>query len=225
MKTIRFTLASLAVIAAFALIVTLSKCKKDNHPIIVGTYIISGLCTYPDYTTTMVPAKGAVLQIYAGSDPNPLTTTYSDASGNYKFINLVSGPYIIKAKYNTANQNYKPINGINFVTATYSVTVSNSNLTQNIALLTEAPTGTRILTIIKADTIGHSATRAYVPMDVHSQGADWWTEYSGDAWGNIAGTTLQGGFRQAGTGFFLNSFYFDEANPQNDTIIGYVLMS
>ena len=106
MKTIKFTVASFAVVAAFGLTLFLSKCKKDP-PLMVKTYTISGLCTYPDYANAMVPAKGTVLTIFAGSDPNPLATTFADASGNYKFMGLLPGPYSMKAKYNTENQNTK----------------------------------------------------------------------------------------------------------------------
>src|ERR1035437_2352140 len=241
MKTIKFTLTSLVAVAAFGLIVSLSKCKNVHDIVVVQVHdtlkgkSITGICKYPDYTGTMVAAPGAVISLYIGSSVsgNPVATATSDASGNYKLPYLLPNNYYLYAAYNTANTNYKPINGINFHTSptdpAYAVAMGSSNITKDLALATEAPTGTRILTIIKSDTIGSHGTKAYVPFEIHSK-IEWWTEYSGAGDGGINGTTLQGGFSTYGNnfpdyGWGLTNFYFDEANPQNDTIKGYVLLS
>ncbi|MBI4930616.1 MAG: hypothetical protein HY841_07630 [Bacteroidetes bacterium] len=242
MKTLRITLTSFAAVAVFGFIFTLSKCKKDTIIVVVQVHdtlkgkSISGICKYPDYTGTMVAAPGSVVSLYLGSSKtgSPVATAYADASGNYSLPYLLPNTYFLFATYNTNNVNYKPINGINFLTdatdASYAITMGSSNVTKNLDLLTEAPTGTRILTIIKADTNGSMGTKAYVPFESHSK-CEWWTEYSGAGYdGGVNGTTLQGGFTTYGNnlpeyGWGLTNFYFDEANPQNDTIKGYVLLS
>src|ERR1035438_7180545 len=157
MKTIRFTLVSIVALAAFGLIFSLSKCKKETKVVVVPVHdtlkgkAITGNCTYPDYTGTMQPAKGAVVSLYVGTSVSgsPVAKTTADASGNYTLPYLLPGSYYLFATYNTANQNFKPINGITFQTdptsTTYAVTMGSSNITKNLALATEAPTGTRII--------------------------------------------------------------------------------
>ncbi|MBI4947356.1 MAG: carboxypeptidase regulatory-like domain-containing protein [Bacteroidetes bacterium] len=242
MKTIKITLTSIVALAAFGLIFSLSKCKKEVQvvPVTVHDTIkgksISGSCTYPDYTGAMVAAKGAVISLYLGSSVSgsPVATTTSDASGNYTLPYLLPNTYYLYAVYNTANANYKPINGIEFKTdatdPTYAVTMGSSNLSKNLVLAVEAPSGTRILTITVADTAGSMGTKKYVPFESHSK-CEWWAEYSGAGYdGGINGTTLQGGFSTNGNnangyGWGLTTFYFDEANPANTVIKGYAQLS
>lgn len=92
MKT--FGIMAFPVIVAGGLIFSLSNCKKEKEIVTETVYVnvhdtikgndIAGLCTYPDYTNTMVPAKGAVLSLYTGSSATgtPVATTFADQSGN-----------------------------------------------------------------------------------------------------------------------------------------------
>jgi len=246
MKTINLIkFVSIAAIAVFGIVFTLSKCKKGTQIVVVQVHdtikgkSISGVCKYPDFSGTMVIAPGSVVSLYLGSSKtgSPVATAYADASGNYSLPYLLPNTYFLYATYNTNNVNYKPIEGINFLTdasdVSYAITLGASNVTKNLNLLSQAPTGTRILTIIKSDTNGSFGTKKYVPFESHSK-LEFWTEYSGASYGGgaggINGTTFQGGFQTYGNnvpeyGWGLLNFYFDEANPQNDTIIGYALLS
>ena len=211
MKTIRFTLTSVAVITALGLSVFLSKCKKEP-PIVVHTYTISGLCTYPDYTNTMVPAKGATLKIFAGTDPGVVATTFSDSTGHYNFARLLPGAYIIVASYNTDNQNKMnpPIQGINFA-ATVNVTLGTTNLTQNVALATFVASGALKISL---DTIAAGAAYRKVTLESHSK-TPWLTQHNGTQ------EALAGGFNV----FKFTKFIFDEATPANITMSCYVQTS
>jgi hypothetical protein len=240
MKTIRLILTSLVAVAAFGFIFSLSKCKKQHDIVVVQVHdtlngkSITGLCTYPDYSGTMVPAKGAVISLYIGSSVsgNPVATVTSDASGNYKLPYLLPNSYYLYAKYNTANANYKPINGIDFHTdatdPANAVTIGSSNVTKNLLLATEAPTGTKIITTLASDTTGSMGAKDCVPMDTHSN-LTWWSLFNGDAYNPSSGgteNTLEGHFGQPGSGGWnLTRFYFDEANPANSTFKGWVCLS
>src|ERR1035441_4912860 len=130
MKTIRITLFSIVAIAAFGLIFSLSKSKKETKVVVVPVHdtlkgkSIIGNCTYPNYVGTMVPAKGAVVSLYLGTSVSgsPIAKTTADSSGNYNLPYLLPGSYYLFATYNTVNVNYKPINGINFQTNPTDVT-------------------------------------------------------------------------------------------------------
>src|SRR3989304_4056596 len=106
---------------------------------------ITGLCTYPDFTGTVVNAPGAVISLYAGTSKTgtPVATAFADIAGNYTFPYLLPNNYFIFATYNTENQNTgKTIQGINFETNPgYAVVMASSNLTQNLSLTTIASTG------------------------------------------------------------------------------------
>src|ERR1035437_2320708 len=151
MKTIKFfRLFSITAIVAVGLIFSLSNCNREKEIVVVTVHDsikgkdITGLCTYPDYTNTMVPAKGAVLSLYTGSTATgtPVATAFADASGNYAFKYLVPGNYFIKATYNTENVNYKDmLHGINFEFYT-GITVGTSNITLPVTLATVAAPGT-----------------------------------------------------------------------------------
>ncbi|MCX6311420.1 MAG: hypothetical protein NT084_07250 [Bacteroidetes bacterium] len=238
-KTIRFLVPT--AILAFMLVLLFPQCKKDTQIVVVTVHdtisgkTISGHCTYPDFTNNFVTAKGALISLYLGTSVsgNPVATAIADSLGNYQLPYLLPNTYYVYAKYNTANQNFRIIDGIDFHTDPtdlgYVVALANSNVTKNVVLATQAPTGTRILTIIKADTIGSMGTKAYVPFEIHSK-IEWSAEYSGAGNGGINGTTLAGGFSTFGNnfpnyGWGLLNFYFDEAHPINDTIRGYVLLS
>jgi len=241
MKTINlFKFVAIAAIAAFGIVFTLSKCKKGTQIVVVQVHdtikgkSISGQCTYPNFSGTMVAAPGSVVSLYLGSSKSgsPVATAYADASGNYTLPYLLPNTYFVYAAYNTANTNFKPINGIDFHTdatdPSFIVTMSSSNVTKNLALATEAPTGNKV--IIKGATACKTCgTVDTLPLDSHSS-LTWWSTYSGDASSGLGGTeeTMEGHFGQFGGGLGgcnMTSFYFDEANPANTYFKGYVILS
>jgi len=209
MKTIRFSLITAAL--AVGLTFSLSKCKKEP-PIVVHTYSISGVCTYPDYTNAMVIAKGATLKLYVGTDPAVLATTFSDSIGGYNFAGLLPGSYVIKADYNTDNTNKSVyLDGVNFVSASVNVTLGTSNATQNIALATVAAAGT---TKISIDTITAGPSFRKVGLESHSK-------VSFEGMHNQTQQELAGGFNV----FKFKKFDFDEATPANIVINAWVQTS
>ena len=227
MKTIKIVLAT--TIVAFGLTFFLTKCKKNTDVVVVQVHdtvqgkSITGICKYPDHAGTMIAAPGTVISLYLGSSVSgsPVATAYADANGNYEIPYLLPNNYFVFASYNTENQNNaKPIEGITFETNPgYAVAMSGSNVTQNLDLVNVAPNGTLIIGATSADTIGVTNSR-YAPFEAHSK-CPWWTEYSTYGNGGLGGTTLEGGFNV----FKVTSFLFDEANPANSKIKGYVLLS
>ena len=123
MKTIKFTLVAAVAVVAFGLTIFLTKCKKNTEIVVVQVHdtlkgkSISGLCTYPDYTGTMVKAPGAVVSLYLGVSKTgtPVATAYADTAGNYTLPYLLPNNYFVFATYNTENKNNaKEIQGVNF---------------------------------------------------------------------------------------------------------------
>lgn len=221
-------IATFAAAVAVGIIITFSKCRKDIiivpvpiHDTVFGKNL-SGLAQYLDFNGDTQLAKGAVVSLYAGSTKsgNAVATAYADSSGVYSFPYLLPGNYFVWASYNTKNKNTKaPIEGITFETGPgYAVTMGASDLAQNIFLGTVAPSGNLVISIIATDTTGSMGAIKYAPYESHSK-CEWWTEYKYD--NGAGGTTIQGGFNT----FKVTKFYFDEVNPANSLIEGYVLFS
>lgn len=233
MKTIKkFILTPvIATVAILGLFLLLSRCTKTNtvtktvtvtDTIGKATYNIVGNVTYPNMSGVMVPAKGAVLQLYVGTPGGtPAATTYSDSSGNYSFNGLIAGTYVIDATYNTANTNNNPINGINFLVSDISVTVTNANVPQPIALQTATQTGNVNLSIVPADTNGSDGKILAVKLEDHST-ASFNVEFTDS---QSIGMTFAGTFGNNSTpmGFMLNTFRFNQASPSTSYFNGYVL--
>ncbi|MDP1726405.1 MAG: hypothetical protein Q8M15_06445 [Bacteroidota bacterium] len=196
------------------------------HDTIKGKAIIGNI-TYPDPVGTPAIASGAVVMLYMGSAQDPaklVAMTFADATGNYKFPYLLPNAYFIFSKYNTDNQNYKMLsglNGVNFASIPgYAVTLGTTDLTQNITLVNYAATGNikisldtsvnlfRKVTLDKA----HSRIAFETEYGPASQGA----LFPG-FFGSPSGIPSQ-------TAFNLTKFAFDEANPSNTVIEGYVLL-
>jgi hypothetical protein len=240
MKTFKFILAAAAV--AVGLTFFLTKCKKNTEIVVVTVHdtirgkSISGLCTYPNFSSTFVKAKGAVVSLYLGSTMtgNPVATAYADTNGNYILPYLLPNTYYLYARYNTDN-NYKLIEGIDFHTdgtsATFAVTITNANVVKNLILDTEAPTGTKIIKMTASSptcTTCPPQTIDSLALDSHSS-LTWWSTYCGDASSGMGGTenTMEGHFGQIpGYGASkVTKFYFDEANPANTYFQGWVRLS
>lgn len=196
------------------------------HDTIRGKTIL-GSVNYPDPTGSPSIAKGAVVMLYLGTvqDPSKLVAiTFSDASGNYKFPFLLPNAYFIYSKYNTDNQNYKmlsELNGINFATIPgYAVTLGTTDLTQNISLINIAATGTLKISL---DTTVNQFRK--VTLDKAHSRIAFETEYGPGG----VGSMFPGFFGSPSgipsqTAFNLTKFAFDEANPANTVIEGYVLL-
>lgn len=236
MKTKRLlkTLTIPALIA-LGLVISLSNCKKEKEIVKENVYVnvpvhdttqviinihdtltgknISGTCTYPDFTNTMVPAKGTVLSLYVGSTGTgtPIETAFADLSGNYSFKFLIPGTYFLTAHFNTDNQNRSPIKGVNFVFDGIAITMGTSNITQNIALASVAAPGALKIAI---DTIAAGTSFRKVTLEIHSK-TPFETQHNGNQ------QALQGGFNV----FKFTSFIFDEAVPANIAINAYVQAS
>ena len=228
MKTNKFIkwvgLAGFAGMVTLTMIFPLSNCKKDTetitktetvtvHDTLKGKAIM-GLATYTDYSGASAVAKGAVVSLHLGSTAigTVVSSTYADASGHFMFPYLLPGAYYITAKYNTDNKNYKVDFGINFSTNPgYAVTLSSTDFIQNIALVNMGASGTAKIAL---DTITANQSFRHATMEAHSKVGFGFLDR-----GNS--TTLSGGFNV----FKLTKFAFDEANPSNIVIDGYVLLS
>ena len=227
MKTMKlFRLFSITAIVAVGLVFSLSNCKREKEIVVVNVHDtlkgkdITGLCTYPDYTNAMVPAKGAALLLYTGSSATgtPVATAFADALGNYSFRYLLPGSYFITAAYNTDNVNYKDqLHGINFAFDGIGITMGSSNIAQNIALATVAAPGT---VKISMDTITSGPSYRIVTLESHSK-CPWEGNWAYGTTTNLPSMGMQGGFNV----FKFTKFDFDEANPANIVINAYVQTS
>ena len=202
--------------ALAGLVLSLSFCKKDPETVTEykGGYAISGIAKYPDYTNTMVAAKGAVVYLRSGSSAtgSVLATTFADSTGKYVFLNLGPGSYYITAKYNTANTNWKEFNGINFVTNPgYAVTMGETNVTQDITL-TSSVANSQLA--IAYDTTSNGYRQ--VTWEIHSKCDFTFPDH-------VTGAELPGGFNV----FKVDQFAFDAQNPgsSKNVIGGYVCLS
>lgn len=211
-----FTVA--AVIAITMSSIFFTSCKKetktDTVTVTLTGYTVSGQATYPDYTGTAIPAKGAVIYLHTGSSATGalVTTTFADATGKYTFTNILAGSYFITAKYNTDNQNYnKTLNGINFGTNPgYAITVGEAAITQNISLVTIASTSALKITLDTVTNVGYRP----VTWEIHSKCQFSFPDHA-------TGSDLPGGFNS----FQVDKFVFDAANAAATKISGYVLLS
>jgi len=236
MKTMKlFRVMAIPAIVAIGLIFSLSNCKKEEkivtetvyvpvhdttvvtntiniHDTIVGKNI-TGLCTYPDFTNTMVPAKGAVLSLYSGTTATgtPAATTFADQSGFYSLKYLIPGTYFLTAIYNTENQNKSQLNGVNFVFDGIVITMGASDITQNAILANVAAPGAMKIAI---DTIAAGPSYRKVALESHSKAA--W-----EGLHNMNQQSMHGGFNV----FNFTKFVFDEANPANIVINAWVQTS
>ena len=174
---------------------------------------ITGVCTYPDYTNTMIAAKGTVLSLYLGTTGTgiPIITTFADLTGSYAFKYLLPGTYFLTAKYNTDNQNRSAINGVTFVFSGTAITMAAANVTQNVILASVAAPGQIKIAI---DTIAAGVTYRKVSLEAHSK-APWETQHNGNQ------QALQGGFNV----FNFTTFAFDEAVPAKIKINAWVQTS
>lgn len=207
-----------------ALVFSLTYCKKETeteiktvtetvHDTISGK-AITGAVTYPDYAGTLVPAKGAVINLYVGSSASGslAATTFADASGNYTLPYLLPGSYFLTAKYNTDNTNYRYVNGVNFTTDPgYAITLGTSDLVQNVELVNMAAVGTLKIAL---DTINANTSYRKVDWEIHSKLDFAFPDHTG-------GAILPGGFNV----FEVTDFVFNEADPSAIKIDGYVLLS
>jgi len=209
----------------------LTQCKKETetiteyihdtvtvqvHDTVFGKSI-SGTATYLDYNGVVTPAKGAVVNLYVGSSATGAiaATAFADASGNYTLPYLLPNNYFVYAKYNTVNTNYRVINGINFATNPgYPVSLGNSNLTQNLLLVTYTAPGSNKVAI---DTTPASLSSSFRKVTFNSHSKVTWESLYNQ--GNSQ--TIAGAFNT----FNMTTFVFDEANPLNTVIDGYVLLS
>lgn len=230
MKTSNFIkfagIAGLAGMVTLTMIFPLSNCKKDTETVTVTKTetvtvhdtlkgkAIMGLASYSDFSGATISAKGAVISLHTGTSAigTVVATTFADASGNYKLPYLLPGSYFITAKYNTENKNYKVLEGINFGTNPgYLVTLGSTDVTQNISLVNMGTVGSLKVAL---DTISANTTFRHATLEAHSK-----IGFSFQDRGNS--TTLTGGFNS----FKMSKFVFDEANPSNIVIDGYVLLS
>lgn len=212
----------LSITAMFALVFSLSYCKKETvtetvtvtvHDTLKGK-AISGVVKYPDYAGVQTPAKGAVINLYTGSSTSGtlVATAFADANGNYTLPYLLPGSYFIYAKYNTENQNVREIQGINFATDPgYAVTLGTSDLVQDLDLVSIASSGSMKIAL---DTINANQTFRKVSWEIHSKMDFSFPDHE-------TGILLPGGFNV----FNVDKFAFDESNPANISISGYVLLS
>jgi hypothetical protein len=231
------------ILALAGLILPMSFCTKTNTVTNTVTKTvtdtikgnaISGAVTYPNSTGSPVAAVGAILKLYFGSDTTGtlVATTFSDASGNYKFGYLLAGTYYITSTFNTSNGNGRlmkssrgeknNLNGITFATDPgFKVTMAAAPVTQNVALTTFAATSIAKFTIVAADTLADSSFH-YMAVEIHTD-----INFQAEEADSIQpGMTLTGSFPNIGDasgGFKIVKFKFDQANPQNTYFTAYVL--
>ena len=215
MKTNKLFFIPFVLFMGMGFIFFLSQCKKDDPETVeVKGNMISGICTYPDVSGSQVAAGGAVISLYVGSSASgtKVATAVADANGNYSIPNLLPNTYFLTAIYNTENQNNKnPIAGITFMTgAGYVVTMSSSDITQNVTLETIVSNGTLKIAL---DTVANQFRK--VTLESHSKCA--FSTYHN----NSEQQLLKGGFNV----FRMTKFAFDETNLSNSVIDGYVLAS
>lgn len=196
--------------------------KVEVHDTLKGKSI-SGVATYLDYAKVKTNAKGAVMTLYLGASKtgSPVATAFADATGNYSFPYLLPNNYFVYAIYNTENKNAKEIKGIDFATDPgYAVTLGSTNLTQDISLINFASTGS---TKISLDTTTNNFRK--VTLDKAHSRISFETDYGPTGQGAIFPGffgALKGDVAQ--TAFNLTKFAFDETNPANTKIEGYVLL-
>jgi len=179
---------------------------------------VSGVVKYPDANNVLVAAPGAVLGLSTASAPTVvIATAFTNATGNYSIPNLKPGNYFIAARFNSANVNLgKVINGITFESAPMAINLGTTDLTKDIDVATAVAPGALRVVLSTMDTVaGPYAGWRKGTFNTHSK-LVWASGYR-----NGTGMQIQGSFNV----FMLTKFAFDEANPANSAIDGYILTS
>lgn len=178
-------------------IVTLAgvSCKKSSTTVtenkISGTVSVTGGPS---------AAGGAV--VILSTMPNAaqvVSRAVADSAGKYNFSGLTDGTYYISCKYNTENTNLKS-SGITFTTATsLTVAVSGADVTQDIALVANAASGT--------DVVEYATSGKWALDETHSRVG---FEFPYDS--------VNANFTGHFTNFGINVFKFDQGTPSNSQI-------
>jgi polyisoprenoid-binding protein YceI len=133
----------------------------------------------------------------------------ADSTGSYSASGLADGTYYISSKYNTANTNYLKSGSVNFKTATdIQVTVSGADITKDIALVSDASSGTDV---VEFSSVSPAPAGKYSLDATHSFIG---FEFPYDS--------LNANFGGHFAKFGLNTFKFDQTNPANSTIDAWV---
>lgn len=173
-------------ILSIALFFTISSCNKDEISLkITGTVSIS--------STEM--ADGAVVTL--STSPNAVDVVakvIADAEGKYTIPVIASGNYYLSAKYNSANTNNMKSSGFVFMTASdVKIDISKDDVSQDLSLVSNAASGTALIKLSEwALDETHSTIAFEFPYDAEN-----------------------GTFVGIFGAFDLDSFVFDEANPEN----------
>jgi polyisoprenoid-binding protein YceI len=190
---------------AFAGVFMLYNCSKDNASTSVAN--ITGAVTFD----AQKAANGAIIAI--SSEPNAakvLAKVVADVDGKYSIVGIKDGTYYLSAKYNTNNQNNtKSAYDIVFTTASeVTVTVSGADLVQDLALVSNASSGTDV---VEFSSVSPAPAGKYLLDATHSFIG---FEFPYDS--------LNASFGGHFAKFGLNTFKFDQANPANSTIDAWV---
>ena len=184
----------LVAISVVSLIVV--NCSKKSSDSGVKVFKISGTVT----ETGPATSGGAIVVL--STQPNAaqvVARVVADNDGKYSFPGLSDGTYYLSGKYNTDNTNLKS-SGTTFTTAgDVTVTVSGTDVTQDVALVSNVSSGTDIIEYAVSGKWNLDATHCRIgfafPFD--SVNAD-----------------FNGHF----TNFGINTFLFDQATPSNSHI-------
>ncbi|HRH66804.1 MAG TPA: hypothetical protein PLU53_10945 [Bacteroidia bacterium] len=212
----------MSITAMVALMFSLTYCKKEKETETVTVTVhdtlkgkaITGTATYPDFDGVATKAAGAVINLYLGSSVSGtvVATTFADVDGNYTLPYLLPGTYFLTAKYNTENKNFRYVDGVNFVTDPgYVITMASVNIVQDIQLVNQAAVGNLKIAL---DTINANQSYRDVSWEIHSKLDFAFPDHEG-------GAILPGGFNV----FEVTDFVFNESDPSQIKIDGYVLLS
>ncbi|MBL7873114.1 MAG: YceI family protein [Cyclobacteriaceae bacterium] len=140
-------LSLIPMLTLLATMIFVVRCGSDDPAPLVK---ITGKVIYNNAAGQPSNAVGAVVYLAksATATTNFDQSTIADANGSYSFSNLSAGTYFVNAKYDTDNKNVTArLNGLLFTGAGSIVVVENSDVTQDVTLVSSGQSGAGIETL------------------------------------------------------------------------------